>query len=89
MARRRRPTRTDHFTWKPEDIHITYPDSSKVVDGLSDELHTILWSLEHVSNRAQMHEVMGNVAMYLIDHPGDPLVAAAVTRVEQRLEYAT
>lgn len=89
MTRRRRPTREDHFTWKPEDITITYPQTSATVDGLPEEQHTILWALEHVSNQASLDEVMENVALYLADHPGDALVTEALHRIEQRLEHAT
>lgn len=63
--------------------------AQKPVTPLGDELHTILWSLEHVSNQATFSDVMLNVAHYLADHPGDPLVTAAIHRVEQRLEHAT
>lgn len=83
------PDRVDHFSWGPDDITISYPDTTGAASQLSDELHTILWSLEHVSNQATFDQVMVNVAHYLTDHPGDALVAAALQRVEQRLEHAT
>ena len=82
-------SREAHFTWQPEDIHITYPTVGVAESGLSDELHTVLWSLEHVSNQASLDEVMLNVAHYLTEHPGDPLVTEALTRVHNRLEHAT
>ena len=88
-ANRRERSMPSRFGWKPEDVTITYPTQPKAVEGMDDELHTILWSLEGVGTKAQFHDVMLNVALYLADHPGDPLVAAAVTRVEQRLEHAT
>lgn len=83
------PDRAQRFAWNADDVHITYPSTTNAASGLPDELHTILWSLEHVSNQASLDEVMPNVASYLIDHPGDPLIAVALQRVEQRLEHAT
>lgn len=89
MAEQPSKARVDRFVWKPEDIHITYPTAPSMVPGMSDEQHTTLWSLEHVTNQASFDEVMLNVAHYLTDNPGDPLVAEAVRRVEERLEHAT
>lgn len=81
--------REKRFTWQPEDIHITYPKTPAAAAGMSDELHTILWSLEHVSNKATFDDAMLNVAHYMADNPGDQLVPEAVRRAEQRVEHST
>ena len=85
---RRHVAREDHFTWKPGDIHFVNMPASPVTT-LHDEQHTILWSLEHVSNKASLDEVMLNVAHYMADHPQDVLVPEAVRRAEQRTEHST
>lgn len=94
MARKRseRPRTDDrkaHFTWEAGDVTITYPEPVKALNGMDEELHTVLWSLEHAWNRAALTEAMVGVAGYLIDHPNDPTVVEALRRAEARLENAT
>jgi len=83
----RRPANDSHFTWQEGDVQFVFPQQPQTV--ISDELHTILWSLEHVTNKASYDEVLPAIAGYLTDHPGDPLVAEAIRRVELRLEHST
>ena len=83
------PFREERFTWKPEDITISYPTPVAAAGALDSELHTVLWSLEHVTNQATFSDAMVGVAGYLAEHPTDQLVRAAIARVEARLEHAT
>lgn len=87
MPRPRRPKDDPHFVWQAGDVTFVLPQEPQTQ--LTEEQHTILWSLEHVSNRASMDEVMLNVAHYMADHPTDILVPEAVRRAEQRIEHAT
>lgn len=88
MPRPRRPKNDPHFTWQEDDVTFVFPQQLQTV--LSEELHTILWSLEHVSNKQSLSDVMPNVASYLAEHPNDqPIIAAALDRVEQRVEHST
>lgn len=97
MPRKRtdRPTRpmtadrAARYTWSPKDITITYPPSVAALAGMDDELHTVLWSLEHASNSASLEEVLPNALHYLIAHPGERIVDEAIKRAYQRLEHAT
>src|SRR6185295_15483545 len=83
-----KPSRRNRFTWKDEDVTMVFPQQQQTV--LSEELHTILWSLEHVANKQGLSDVMENVVNYLIEHPHDqPLIDEAVRRAEQRVEHAT
>lgn len=88
MPRPRRPKNDPHFTWQEGDVTLVLPQQPTTV--ISDELHTILWSLEHVSNKTALAEVMSNVAAYLEFHSSDKnLVDAAVLRAQQRVEHST
>lgn len=87
MPRQRRPRNDPHFEWRADDITIVLPPTLQTE--LDEEQHTILWSLEHVSNKQGLSEVMPNVANYMADHPTDQLVSAAVERAEQRVEHSS
>ncbi len=81
--------REDRFSWESGGLHITYPNEPAAAGPVDSELHTVLWSLEHVTNHETMSEAMVGVAGYLIDHPNDPLVVEAIRRAEERIEQAT
>ena len=88
MPRPRRPADDPHFTWQEGDVTFILPEP--IQTPLSEELHTILWSLENVKNKAGLDDVMLNVLSFLTDNPQDQaIVGEALTRAQNRVEHSS